>query len=48
MALAAEQVQIRKGDAVVELRHAPIRAPAAREQFLPVRLSLRRWRRKAG
>ncbi len=41
LALAGEQVQIRKGDAVVELRPAAIRAPAAREQLMP-REALRR------
>ncbi len=41
LALAGEQVQIRKGDAVVELRPAPRRAPAASEQLMP-REALRR------
>ena len=46
-ALAGEQIQIRKGDAVVELRPAHADHPAGAEQLSP-REALRRLQEEAG
>jgi hypothetical protein len=47
LALAGEQIQIRKGDAVVELRPTQLAQPAAEKETLAPREALRRLQQEA-
>jgi antitoxin (DNA-binding transcriptional repressor) of toxin-antitoxin stability system len=47
LALAGEEIQIRKGDAIVELRPAAVARPAPAKNSLPPREALRRLQQDA-